>query len=257
MSGLGQFAGFLGLSVAAHLALWVGSGDSGVQSAGEGGAEAVTLAAASTGIEAQVQAWSKPVTVQSTSPVAHPAAMPHQTPQVTAETARPQATPTQMALPDAPSAPVIQTAPIKPPKPAPRKARPKPPAPRAGAASRPKQTAAGSGRKQAAGSGSAASSTKSSASRSSLIARWGAGVRDRVLRRKRYPAGSKAAGAVSLRLSLSTSGKLQGVSITRSSGHAALDRAALRAVQSARFPKAPKGLKSGVYAFSQKIRFSR
>jgi protein TonB len=90
-----------------------------------------------------------------------------------------------------------------------------------------------------------------------LMAQWGGRVRASIERNKRFPRGTAASGRVTLAISLSHTGRLQGVSVARSSGHAALDRAAVAAVQRTRFPAAPKGLKPGTHRFNLSISFSR
>lgn len=97
----------------------------------------------------------------------------------------------------------------------------------------------------------------SDSQRRSLMAQWGGGVRASVERSKRYPRGSRDSGRVTLRITLSHTGGLQGVAVAQSSGHAALDRAALAAVRQARFPAAPKGLAAGNHSFNLPVSFAR
>ena len=89
------------------------------------------------------------------------------------------------------------------------------------------------------------------------MAQWGNGIRAAIERRKSYPAGSRAQGKVLLAVAVSSNGSLAGVQVRRSSGHAALDQAALAAVQRARFKPAPRGLAAGVHQFSLPISFGR
>ena len=98
--------------------------------------------------------------------------------------------------------------------------------------------------------------TLSAAARQSLMARWGALIRAQVERRKSYPRGSRASGTTVLRIAVSSSGSLAGVSVARSSGARELDQAAIRAVRSARFPAAPKGLEPGQYQFNLPLAFA-
>lgn len=93
-------------------------------------------------------------------------------------------------------------------------------------------------------------STLSPAARQSLMAKWGAAIRNGVERRKRYPRGTRAQGTAKLRLTVSRAGHLIGVSLLRSSGDAVLDKAAISAVRRARFPAAPKGLSEAQYHFN-------
>lgn len=83
-----------------------------------------------------------------------------------------------------------------------------------------------------------------------MMSEWGGGIRGAIERRIRYPRGTTASGQVSLRLTVSTSGQLAALALTGSSGDAALDRAAIAAVQSARLPAAPRGMPDGPQTFS-------
>lgn len=125
-------------------------------------------------------------------------------------------------------------------------------------AAAPKQRAAGQGGGQQAGLGStSAAATLSKGERQTLMSQWGAQVRARIERRKQYPHAARgASGTVRLRVSVASSGALQGVTIARSSGNAHIDQAGLRAVQSARrFPPAPKGLTNPVTTFTLPMNF--
>jgi protein TonB len=82
----------------------------------------------------------------------------------------------------------------------------------------------------------------------SLMARWGGGIRAAIERSLR-PAGGPG-GTTRLRLTVTADGRLAGAAIAASSGHAALDRAALAAVRAARYPPAPRGLPPGSYTFT-------
>lgn len=135
-------------------------------------------------------------------------------------------------------------------------------------ADKPKQAAASSAAQRAAGQGQGANAgnarqtqaaTLSAGQIQSLTARWGAQVRRQIERRKRYPSAARgASGTVTVRLTVGRNGSLQGVGLARSSGNAALDQAALRAVQSAgRFAAAPKGLTKASYTFTLQMRFNR
>jgi protein TonB len=89
------------------------------------------------------------------------------------------------------------------------------------------------------------------------MAQWGGQVRAKIERKKRYPAGTRAAGKVILRLRLDAAGALHSVSVRRSSGDRALDQAALNAVTQARLPRAPKGLGVGLFTFDLPMSFNR
>jgi protein TonB len=71
-----------------------------------------------------------------------------------------------------------------------------------------------------------------------------------VERRLRYPGGTTAAGTARIALSISSSGRLSGARLTASTGHPALDRAAIAAVRDARYPRAPRALPAGTYSFT-------
>ena len=111
-----------------------------------------------------------------------------------------------------------------------------------------------------AGAGGAAqAATVSKAKQNDLRASWGAAIRAKIERRKRYPsAAGRASGRAVVRLSVNAAGALTGVSLAQSSGNAALDAAAVESVQRAgKFPSAPKGLGGGNFSFSLPISFSR
>lgn len=101
--------------------------------------------------------------------------------------------------------------------------------------------AAGQGGGAAAGrSGSAEVATLSQRQRQSLLQTWGAKIRARIARRAPRGVGK---GQALVRITVSGSGQLLGVSLLKSSGNPALDKAALQAVRKAgRFPKAPTKL---------------
>ncbi|QYZ68649.1 energy transducer TonB [Neotabrizicola shimadae] len=102
------------------------------------------------------------------------------------------------------------------------------------------------------------SSAASRAGATDAKAQWGAAIRKRVERRKAYPRAAQGAnGEVVVRMVIGTTGSLESVSVTRSSGNVELDKAALAAVRRAgRFPKAPEALEGNRHVFSLPIRFS-
>lgn len=178
----------------------------------------------------------------------------------------------------APAAPVSAQAPatslrpalrpdtLVPAAPAPRqsaaapKAKPRPaPAPKA--APRPAQRAAGAGGGGVAAQPAAKPKPKpapgaNKAAEARAEAQWQAGVARAAQRAQRYPRGTRDAGTVRLRFALAPSGKLLSASITRSSGSAALDRAALQTLQRARFPRAPKGFGRTSASFAVSLKFA-
>lgn len=115
------------------------------------------------------------------------------------------------------------------------------------------QKAAGSGGGTTAGnSGKAEVSTGVSKTRAaSLQKTWGAKIRNKIERAKRYPPGKRRAARVTVALTVTRSGKLSGVRVAQSSGNPAFDQAAVNSVKRAgRFPAAPKGLTNSSYNFT-------
>lgn len=87
--------------------------------------------------------------------------------------------------------------------------------------------------------------------------RWASSIRKRIEAKKSYPAAAQGAGGtVTVRLTVSRAGQLLGVAVVASSGVAALDRAAVRAVQSSRFPKAPDGVGGDSASFTLPMKFA-
>ncbi len=127
---------------------------------------------------------------------------------------------------------------------------PNPTAARPAAPTRPAPQAATDGRVEEAASSGQVRDLKAS---------WGAAIRKRIERRKSYPASAQgASGTVGLLLTVTRGGALQGVSVARSSGTAALDAAAVRAVTAAgRFPAAPAALVEPHYSLALSVTFSR
>ena len=136
---------------------------------------------------------------------------------------------------------------------------PERPAAPASSEASPAQTASGTGGGADAGHRADAEAALSDAERSSLIAGWGAEIRARVERHKRYPSAlrdSRAEGTAMVRLQIDRSGTLTSLGLVRSSGHAALDEAALQAVRrAARFPSAPERLRRQNFDFELPITF--
>ncbi|MBR9653124.1 TonB family protein [Thalassovita aquimarina] len=273
-----EFIGFLGLSVAAHLAFWQGTAGGVHGSAGEEGMASVTVIGGTPALQALVAEWDRSPELDL-SPV--PAGLPvpdatRPAPVLSARQAVPVATPpaavplasgTLPVLPridDAtPPAPLSRLAPETSPRPKPRRAQPQRPKQQAAANPAPApaaaiQKAAGTGGRSVAGQSdiSAASETavKSSAS---LMSRWSSAIRARVERRKQYPGGATGQGRTQLWLRVSAAGKLHDVGIVQSSGNPAFDSAALHTVRRAALPRAPKGIEAGIYRFTLSISFTR
>jgi periplasmic protein TonB len=146
--------------------------------------------------------------------------------------------------PEAPAPEVERAAEVMKPAPAERAAVPEAPS--------------GSGRKVSAAGGGGTPEVSAGAAKS-LLADWGGSLRRKVERARRSPAGAEGqTGKVTLRLSVAVSGKVLGVAILRSSGVAALDKAAVDAVRRAgRLPKAPKGLGAASYDFNLPVVFTK
>ncbi|MBZ4021774.1 hypothetical protein CKO11_04780 [Rhodobacter sp. TJ_12] len=234
-------------------------GGGGAVSAGDRGQDVQTLAA----LEARFVDLPPP----SLSLPAPEMTLPLRAPEITVPQIR---LPDPVLLPRTP--PKIQPAPqppeIKPntppphlrPKPKPaQKVAQRPPAPQP-SESRAATRAAGTGEtEQASTSGQTAQPALAPGQAQKLLSRWGMQIRSRIERRKRYPASAgRAAGAVGVTLVVSREGALISTAVGRSSGHPALDAAALAAVRKAgRFPAAPAGLSKPSYAFSLSIKFAR
>lgn len=124
---------------------------------------------------------------------------------------------------------------------------------------RAEQHAVGSGGGQAAGNaGQSENAGLSSARRESLLANWGSNIRSRIERRKSHARGVQGTGTATVRLVVTTDGRLAGISLVGSSGIAEFDEAALNAVRRAgRFAKAPRDLGSGQHSFTLPIRFQQ
>lgn len=104
------------------------------------------------------------------------------------------------------------------------------------------------------GAGGSGASGVSPQQRADLMAQWGGQIRSCVSRRAVAPRGVRDGGRVTLRLSVSRSGAIQGVGVAGSSGVPALDQAAVQAAQRAgRCPRAPAGLTDAAYPFDLPI----
>lgn len=121
------------------------------------------------------------------------------------------------------------------------------------------QRAAGSGGSaQAGNAGNAQVRTGNAQQEARLQAVWGAKIRARIERRKRFPNGMRGqTGRVVMRITVSRDGAILGAAIARSSGQPAFDQAAVQAVQRAgRLPAAPQGLSQPSYTFNLPMDFS-
>ncbi|MBY5973509.1 TonB C-terminal domain-containing protein [Ferrimonas balearica] len=164
------------------------------------------------------------------------------------------------------AAPQVEAAPPPPPEPEPApeptpEARPadRTQQARQGGAGGVTQRAAGSGgASQAGNAGNAQVRTGNAQQEAKLQAVWGAKIRSRIERRKRFPNGMRGqTGRVVMRITVGRDGTILGASIARSSGQAAFDQAAVQAVQRAgRLPSAPNGLTQSSYTFTLPMDFS-
>lgn len=278
----------LGLHGAA-LALIGHAAPQGAEAAGDGGTDLVTLAPVAGEVAALIATWETPpeVTPVAAEVSAPDVAPPEPAPDLPAPELAPEPAPTPPA-PAALSPPVPEIAPppmADPPPPAATlpaevepavtvnpdlrpKARPdQPPDPKPAAkpkAPRPPKSApvpaahaAGQGGGGTAGqAGQASAGTADGAGMEDALAAWGADIRARIERRKTYPrAADGATGTVTLILTVSAQGGLVSVSVAASSGNAALDAAALAAVQAARLPKGPEGVAE--HSFRFRLRYER
>ncbi|NIY73520.1 energy transducer TonB [Marivivens donghaensis] len=249
------------------------SDEGAAESAGSGGEAQLSLVAASASVAAMVDEWERPPEVQTAPAMTAPTAP--AMPQMPAMTAPVMDSPMAPAMPSAPALPMaspqppqIDTAPAerqpdqmpeiaegaftRPPV---RPADLSPPAPKQEPVQA--QTASGSGGSTNAGQAQArAEAQAAEARRQSLVMQWGAQVAAAVERRKRYPSAARgAAGRVTVRITVAANGGLQSIAVVSSSGNEALDQAAIRAAQTARYPPAPSGLPDPSYSFNLPISF--
>ncbi len=94
--------------------------------------------------------------------------------------------------------------------------------------------------KTAGSAKTATQGTTSNKASQEALASWSSQVRRAIERKKRYPRGTRASGTAVVSLTVSKAGQLLGASLKRGSGTKALDKAALNAVKTARYPAAPK-----------------
>ncbi|MCV2892761.1 cell envelope integrity protein TolA [Lentibacter sp. XHP0401] len=269
-----EFAGFAVLAIAVHLAVLAMHRSSNIDmmSSGSDGQAEITLHAVTGNVNEIINQWMAPPEITAMVADMTPpetAALRDILRPVSPQVSRRMPAPVPILAPTSEArAPIIQTESYTPPKrPVAAKRKPQPKAkakpsqtqnkkaaqPPARQAQRASGTGGGS---QAGANGKTQSAGLSQGKQSKLIAKWGGQVRNRILRHKRFPSGASGTGTVRLRIIVAQSGKLVSVTVTRSSGSAAFDSAALRAVRSARsFPRAPKGLTQPQYTFTLNIRF--
>lgn len=286
MKAWAEIAGFAGLAAALHLgAFAMAASSSGAGSAGgTGGADRVTLAAASPGLVARVAEWTRPPAIATATATAPDAPQGDAPPSAPAPdtTPAPMAAPVPAALPAPEAAP--KSAAMAPPeaalpempdpatraaeaaqpaaRPAPRPKRPATPPPAPAAEAAPALNATGNANTDRAGAPSAATAAPAAdgdgAGAPAALVAWQGRILAAIERKKRYPRDAAGAtGRATVEITLGRNGALSVARLTQSSGNAALDAAALRAVTSARLPKAPEGLTQTAYSFRFRMVFDR
>lgn len=271
---------FVTLAIALHVLAFAQGSDSSQQAGGSGGDAMVSIQAAPPTMVELVESWERPPVTPSelpntmTAPQPAPVEAPV-SPQIELSPAPRAALRMAVVQPEIEDPVDVDTTPPPPPpppepkadaeavpdtrpKPRPEKQQPKE-ALKADQASdgRNEEVAAGSGASTQAGAGSANVTTGDPGRTAKLQAVWGAKIRARIDRSKRYPRGSKASGSVTIQLQVSRDGRLVSYRLRNSSGIPELDNAALQAVARAkRFPKAPKELIGNSFNFSVAIKLS-
>ncbi len=287
MKNVVEFLAFLGAATALHLSVgYWGAGTD--MPAGEAGDATVTLTAASASVQMMVAQWDRPPDLVQRVVVPAPGGDDTSAPSFTHDDTylpNPRAALPVLEHP-APSLPQIDHSVPPPPQPELAKTRPRlrplqttPPAsqaqPRIAPKTAPPKTTApktaahkssqGAKPQKAAGAGAGASKERSSTGSASrkkqtsspkLMAQWGGKIRSSIERRKRYPAGTRARGTVTLSIAVHNSGAVAGIAVQRSSGVAQIDRAAVAAVKAARLPAAPAGVTAGRYNCTLPMKFA-
>ena len=265
---------FAGLALAVHVAIFASFPQDGSEAGGAGGEYVVSIAGAAPTVREMVQLWEKPPETpqvqqevldapEMDTPPPPELAQLDNTPAPRAEVRLAMAEPQKVDAPEidtetAPPPPEPEPEPEPKPEPEPEEAPETGQKAQNNSAGRTEQRAAGSGGSSQAGTSTSANTTLNKGQQAKLVAVWGAKIRSRIERRKRYPSGGRGDGSVVVRLTVSRDGQLLNYGIARSSGQAAFDQAALRAIKSARrFPKAPNNLPGTQFPFSLKISFSR
>ena len=272
---------FSTVAIGIHVAGFYTIPAEGIQAGGAGGEEAVSIQGANHQIEAMVQEWEKPpepVVELDIKPSAAPVL--DQVPTIAVPTSPTAA----LLLPSiiAPAAPraeepvKVQTETARPiPKAKPKKPKVvKKPARKklvkkkntskatkaqTASARRKEQKSAGTGGSAFAGQGKAKVTTGvSNKQLADMKQVWGAKIRRRIERSKKYPRGTRKNGKVLIKLTIGQAGNLITYSLRKSSGTPKLDTAALQAISNVqKFPIAPKSLTGGSYVFTVPIYFKR
>jgi len=255
----GFFPACLAAAAALHAAPFLAMREGSTIAAGTGssGSGQVTLVAASTALTQRVSDWNRPPQLHTSTPAMPPTENARQSVPAPVITSAPSA-PTAVSSPALAAAGVADTAPAL-------QKSPPPPSLPAAVISAPasssesvqvQEKAVGRSQSEVKGDGGADVASTGVANRTAnLKDRWGAAIISRVERQKRSPRGG-GEGTVRLHLTVSTRGRLIAVSVTRSSGIAMIDQAAVRAVQKARMPRAPRALAPGTYRFTFRTTFT-
>lgn len=119
------------------------------------------------------------------------------------------------------------------------------------------EIATGEGKASTAGTGRSSHQVVSDANSDRLLAVWGGRIRMAVKKSMERTPAAHRAGTIQLQLALTTTGKLDKLELTTTSGKRAVDRMVIRAVKRARFPHAPDDLTTGTYHFNLPLRFRR
>ena len=119
------------------------------------------------------------------------------------------------------------------------------------------EIATGEGKAATAVTGHSSHQAVSDANSDRLLAVWGGRIRMAVRKSMERTPAAHSIGAVRLQLALTTSGELDELELTTTSGKRAIDRKVIQAVKRARFPRAPKDLTTGTYHFNLPLRFRR
>jgi len=265
------------LSLGAHVALMgITPRLGGVEAQGDAGTQLVSMAASTAALKTLVEQWDGFAPPESLTEIAPPASptealdvpqsanaspMPFEAPPMAmTNLSRPEPQSLDVVPPEAPKPP-DPPAPLPPdvPKSTPAKPVPSQPVKRPSATQSEAQKAAGSGGQTARGTrGASQEATLDAGQIKHDLSAWGGGIRAAIERKKRYPSAAHGAkGKVVLQISVARSGALRSVAVTRSSGNAVLDQAALSAVQSiGQFKPAPNSLTQNSYSFSLQINFA-
>ncbi|KAB7615855.1 energy transducer TonB [Amylibacter sp. SFDW26] len=276
MKRYAEIAIFGSIAVGIHIAGFYTIPAKGVQSGGAGGEDAVSILGANQQIERMVQKWEEPPELAETldiKPITQPT--PDQAPAIAAPSSQTAAVllPNLIALtaPNVDEPVKIQTETAKPiPKPKPKDVeKPKqsvkkklaPKAEKAQVASSRQKEQKSAGLDNGAFAGKGQSNVTTGVSKKQIADMkqvWGAKIRRRIERSKKYPRGTRKNGKAMVKLTVGRAGNIIAYSLKKSSGTNALDTAALQAISNThKFPSAPKGLSNKSYVFTVPIVFRR